>query len=448
MAAAQFKDHAAHAREVIDSVLKAADPGAALERRWVDPPAGPVMVLAFGKASMEMAGTALGHLAGRELVGIVTAVPERVNAAGLDERVAVYAADHPLPSARNIEAARMVVSLTAMFAQTHGDGGTVVALVSGGGSAHLTLPTGSLTLDDLRAVNAALQRAGAPIEDLNAVRKHTEELKGGRLATLAAPARVVSYIVSDVLGDRLDVIASGPLAPDPTTYQDALAVLDRFGIAGAAPRVTEHLRRGATRALPETPKPGDPVFGAVKNTIVANNEVAVEAAARAVRKLGFEVAGIRTGVEGDADAAGEMLARRAADLAAAPLGSAFVIGGETTVRVGAGVGKGGPSQEMALSAAVELARLDAASPRLRVRERAVLLTFSTDGVDGPTDAAGAVVTAETSRGLPALGIDPAAALQNHVSYTALERAGALIRTGPTGTNVNHVAVVLVYPAPG
>lgn len=446
MAVPRFQDHAAHARGVIDAVLKAADPGAALERHWVDPSAGPVMVLAFGKASVKMAGAALSHLADREVVGIVTAVPEQVGTVELDGQVAVYPVDHPLPSQRNVEAARMVASLTAMFAETHGDAGTLVALISGGGSAHLTLPAGRLSLEDLRTVNGALQRAGAPIQDLNAVRKHTEVLKGGRLAALAEPARVVSYIVSDVLGDRLDVIASGPLAPDPTTYANALGVLERFGVGDAAPAVTEHLRRGGAGELPETPKPGDPVFAAVTSTIVANNEVAVGAAAKAVTGLGLQVAGVRTGVDGDASAAGEMLARRGAELAAAAVGSAFVIGGETTVRVGEAGGKGGPSQEMALSAAVELERLDAGAPGLGLRERAVVLTFSTDGVDGPTDAAGAVVTVETSRGLRGLGIDPAAALGNHDSYTALDRVGALIRTGPTGTNVNHVAVVLVHPS--
>ena len=204
-------------------------------------------------------------------------------------------------------------------------------------------------------------------------------------------------------------------------------------------------RCGAAGLFPETPKPGDPIFANVRSTIIASNDTAVGAAAKAITRLGFQVAGVRTSADGQASAAGEMLAHRAAELAHAPTPSAFVLGGETTVRTGDAPGKGGPSQEMALAAAVQLERLAQASPGLRLPERAIVLTFSTDGVDGPTDAAGAVVTPATCPGLRELGLDPEAALRNHDSYTALDRAGALVRTGPTGTNVNHVAAVLVYP---
>lgn len=442
-----FKDHPQHARMLIDAVIAAAEPGRALVRHWVDPQPGPVLIVAIGKASLEMCAAAQGRLADRELLGIVTAVPERIATRTLDPRIAVYPADHPLPTERNVQAARMVAAVVEMFAQTHGASGTLVALISGGGSAHLTLPAGSLTLADLRAVNTALQRAGAPIQDLNAVRKHTEALKGGRLACLAAPARTEAYIVSDVLGDPLDSIASGPLAPDPSTYVMALAVLERFGVTAAAPAVTEHIRQGIAGKHDETPKPGDAVFAPVSSTIIANNEVAVAAAVNELERLGFQVVGTQTGVAGSPADAGRLLATHAAAMATRPGGAAFVMGGETTVQVGSSHGRGGPSQEMALACALELERLASGVPGRGLPGRVAVVTFSTDGVDGPTDAAGATVSTETCRQMRAAGVDPVAALENHDSHTALDRVDALIRTGPTGTNVNHVATVLVYPAP-
>ncbi|MCC6679153.1 MAG: DUF4147 domain-containing protein [Phycisphaerales bacterium] len=429
----RFEDHHRHAEAIIAAVLEAADPAATLARAWpgeLDDGAR-ATVIAIGKASLEMARAAMQRLGPALAGGVVIAVPERAGDTTHIGPLRVVPADHPWPTERNVAAAREVEVLA------HGirPGERVIVLISGGGSAHLTLPAGAISLEDLAAVTRALQRAGAPIQDLNAVRKHAERLKGGRLGVLLARADVRVFVLSDVMGDRLDVIASGPAAPDPTTYGDAIALLEYYRAAGTAPAVAEHLRRGARGELEETPKPGDPRLAAIRHTIIANNSTAVEAAARAGRKLGFEVVEVRLGVEGDAASAGRWLAARLREVTAARPGPvAVVLGGETTVDVQAARGTGGPSQELALAAAIELDG----------EERMAVLAFSSDGVDGPTDAAGAIVTGRARAQARERGVDLRESLSGHDSHGSLGAIGALVRTGPTGTNVNHIAIGLGY----
>jgi glycerate 2-kinase len=421
----RFTDHAQHAARLIDAALAAADPARALARHW-DPAldARPTVLLAVGKGSIPMARVALGRL-GKCRTALVTAPPDQTQDANL--RARVLPCDHPFPTARNVAAARDVVELASSTRPVE----TLVVLISGGGSAHLTLPADGLSVEDLASVTRSLQRAGATISDLNCVRKHCEGLKGGRLAAMSGAGSLAAYILSDVLGDKLDVISSGPTAPDPTTYSGALDVVARFGLMNSVPAVTSHLRRGAAGELDETPKAGHPAFGRVVNTIIASNRIVVEGVEQAARSLGFNVAGVQHAVEGEAAEVGRALAGRASAL---PPLSCWIIGGETTVTVGDGVGIGGPSQELALAAAVEL---DGSAGL-------ALLTFSTDGRDGPTDAAGAVVTGETCGLARASGLDPMRPLGEHDSYTLLDRVGALVRVPPTGTNLNHVAVLMRY----
>ena len=420
-----------YARIAIEATLRAADPRATLARAWVDPPPGPAFLVAIGKASVGMANEASIRLGKRLVDGVVIAVPERLTEARLPATIRVHSADHPLPSARNVDAARALLSSVRRFAETNPEG-TVVALVSGGGSAHLTLPAEGLSLEDLRAVSSALQRAGAPIRDLNAVRKHTEQLKGGRLAAAAFPARIAAYIVSDVMEDPLDVIASGPFSPDPTTFADAIKVLDRWSCRGVSAAVEAFLERGATGERAESPKEGDAVFARVQSTVVTNNRACVEAVRAALTAAGVAVISIEHGVEGDAADAGRRLARAIAGYAG-PRPACVIFGGETTVRVGASRGRGGPSQELALACAIELERSG-------IGDRAGVITFSSDGIDGPTGAAGAVVWASDIGWARAAGLDPEGSLAAHDSSTLLDRLSVLVRTGPTGTNVNHVAV--------
>lgn len=426
----QFDDHDAHIDALIRAALDAADPKKALAAHWpAELSQRSCTVVGAGKASLEMADQ-LAVLCGDSLLGgAVAVVPERLELGSADgsRSYAVYPAAHPLPDDRNIRAAQAI----AEAASNLGEGDTLIGLISGGGSAHLTLPADGLTLDDLRQIAKVLMEAGAPIQDLNAVRKHCEQLKGGGLARLGYPAAIHSFILSDVLGDPLDVIASGPTAPDPTTYADALAVLDRFGMRDAVPAVSAHLEAGAEGKLPETLKPGDPVFERVEHTIIGSNLMAVEAVESAAQSMGWEVGTVESGVEGEAGQVGQRLAALARERQSRR--ACHLFGGETTVTV-RGNGKGGRNTEMALAAAIALDGV----PDVAV------FTLATDGIDGPTDSAGAIVTGETCARARELGLDPQAYLEDNDSYSFFDRVGGLIKLGATGTNVNDVAGVLVY----
>lgn len=426
-----FADHPLHARALIAAALAAADPARALAAKLDVPGSEEVVLLAVGKAARFMALEALARLDHRVVAGIITAPPEHTGAAAFSPwPVEVFPCDHPLPTPRNTAAATKVRDLVAGVTPSQ----RLVLLISGGGSAYLCLPAPGIQLDDLTAITNALQRAGATIHELNTVRKHCEQLKGGRLGALSPARHLHAFILSDVMGDPLDTIASGPAAPDRSTYTEALRVLEKHGLVETAPAITNHLRRGSRVELPDTPKPGDPVFSRVTSTIIANNATVLRGVAEACRGLGFAVAGIDQVAEGDAAVVGRRLTAKAAQLpGTAP--ACYILGGETTVNVGTCRGKGGPSQEMALAFAAGLPA--------SLRDVA-LLTFSTDGRDGPTDAAGAVVSSETPAHARSKGMDLAAALAAHDSHTALDRLGVLIRTAPTGTNLNHVAVVLAY----
>lgn len=447
---------------VLDAVRVSADARSAVARGWdqsaIDSSGGPVLLIAIGKASLEMADAAAARLGHRLARGVVTAVPERIERSRLPRRLRVMPADHPLPTLRNQSAAETIAAELRAFALESSRDGLVLALLSGGGSAHLAWPWEGLTLDDLREMNTLLQRSGAPIGELNSVRKHTERLKGGRLAGLSAPARVEVLVLSDVVGDPLDVIASGPFAPDPTTFGDAARVLEARGLSERLPKVMVHLRRGLEGLIDENPKPGDPCFHRVAHRVLANNESAVNGAAESLRSRRIEVVASLYGVVGESGVMGRAFARSAIDwfrrtrvggrtVAARPGPMALVWGGETSVSVGNAAGTGGPNQEFAISAIDEL--LDEASRDTVLEElarRAAILAYSTDGIDGPTPAAGAKVlpgaigVARTSK------LDLKAALRSHDSSAALKAIGALLMTGPTGTNVNHISVIVFYPS--
>jgi glycerate 2-kinase len=411
---------------VVESALAAADPAHALRRHWDEPGEGPVHVLAVGKASIPMAAEAT-LLLGSRFAGGVCTCPPAYDRSTLDRAWTVFECDHPYPTPRNMAAAETVARFVAGLREP----ATLVVLLSGGASAHVAWPAQGLALDDLAGATRALQLAGASIRELNTVRKHCERLKGGRLAAMC-PTPIHAYVLSDVVGDPLDVIGSGPTAPDPTTYAQALAaVACRPGVP--AP-VLAHLRAGAAGRLLETPKPDDPCFRRVRHRVISSNRAVVAGVEAALRAQGLAIADTRTAVEGEASRIGSELASHALKQRPA-VPSAWVVGGEWTVTVGAAPGQGGPSQELALEAAVAL---DGQSG-------VCLVAFSTDGRDGPTDAAGAVVTGRTAAAIRNAGLDPAACLARHASHQALEGAGALVRVPATGTNLNHVAVLVVLP---
>lgn len=380
-----------------------------------------LLVLGGGKGAGRVAA-ALEALLGDRIDGGVVVTDDEAETS----HVRALRGDHPVPSERGVAGAREVLSL----AESAGERTLVLATITGGGSALLPAPAADVSLADLRATTTALLESGAPIHDINAVRKHLSALKGGQLARTAAPATVVGLVFSDVVGDDLNVIASGPTAPDDSTFADALTALARYDV-DAPERVRSRLNRGASGDLPETPNAADPVFDRVRNHVLADGFTALDAARTVAAERGYEPLILSSRVRGEAREAAKTHVAIAEECLATgnPVEPPAVVlsGGETTVTV-RGDGRGGPNQEFALSAAMELES-----------EAVALASVDTDGIDGATDAAGALVTAST---VDAPDEANAALATNDVS-PFLDARDALIETGPTGTNVNDLRVVVV-----
>ena len=426
------------AERIFLAALKEADPAAVIERRqeevrvrYRDGGFRRLLVVGFGKAASPMTHALLTGLDDLVTGGIVVTKYGHAKPS-LPEKIRVFEAGHPVPDTNGERATREVVELL----RGAGEDTLVVLLISGGGSALLVAPWHGITLDAKRLTTALLLRSGAEITALNTVRKHLSLVKGGRLAALAAPARILSLILSDVIGDPLDVIASGPTAPDPTTYGDALAVLTHLGLGETVPRsVLTVLRDGAAGLLPETPKPGNPLFERVEHIIVGSNRLAMDGALRAAVDLGLRAELAPGVVAGEAREAAARLARTALARrrqGAGNLTLCLISGGETTVTV-TGSGTGGRNMELALAFALEVEGIPGIT----------LLSAGTDGTDGPTDAAGAVVDGTTAALARAAGHDPAAYLANNDSYAFFRACGGLLMTGPTGTNVMDVQIILL-----
>lgn len=398
-----------------------------------------VLVLGYGKAGARMARGAEEAL-GTRLAGGVVAV--KAGHAEPCERVRILEAAHPVPDETSVRAARAV-----MEAARGADGRTLVlVLVSGGGSAILCAPYEkdgrSLSLADKAAVTRELLACGADIREINAVRRHLSAVKGGRLAEILAPATVVSLILSDVVGDELASIASGPTVPDPSTWSDALGIVRRFGIEGRIPAsARDLLEDGAAGRLPDTPKAGDPAFRKVRNIVLGSNRRAALAAEARARQLGYRTLYLGSRITGEAREIARAYLGMALDCAADGVPrsrpACLIAGGETTVTLRGG-GKGGRNQEMALSF---LAGLSDAEGRLA--ERVCFLSGGTDGNDGPTDAAGAFADTGLLEAARGAGLKPRDYLAANDSYAFFDRIGGLLRTGPTNTNVCDLQVVLV-----
>ncbi len=399
-----------------------------------------VVVLGGGKAVAGVVRALDDHLGAAIDAGQVV-VPEGSPAASSSiGAVDVEPGGHPFPTEAGAAATERVLGL----AETADEGTLVLAAISGGGSALLAAPSGNLTVESLRGVTQTLLEAGADIREINAVRKHCSAVKGGRLAAACAPATVVGIAVSDVVGDPLSVIASGPTAPDETTYRDAFTVLDRYDVD--APRVRAHLERGLTGGHPETPGPDAALFERVRNHVVASNRTALDAAAAVAAEHGFEPCILSSRVRGEAAAAASTHVAIAAEAAATgdPVEPPAVLlsGGETTVALGGtppsgdsgDTAAGGPNLEFALAATVELNEEHTGE-----QPSAVVAAVDTDGHDGSSEAAGGLVDAES--------VDDAAgardALARHDSLSYLARRRAALRTGATGTNVNDLRLVVV-----
>lgn len=431
------------AASVLEAALRAVDARAVIHRfvrrekdtLWVGKTAYDlrafcrIWVVGFGKASAAMA-QAVEEILQDRIEGGLVITPDGYGAPL--QRIRVAEASHPLPDHRGEEAARWLVGL--LREATEGD--LVVCLVSGGGSALLPLVAEGLTLEDEVRTTDLLLRSGATIVEVNAVRKHLSAVKGGWLARIAAPATVVALVLSDVPGGRLDAVASGPLAPDPTTYHDALTVLRRYGLGERVPeRVRRHLERGAAGEIPETPKPGDPAFQRVQTVVVGSVAQAADAATERAQALGYHTLVLTTDLEGEAREVGRVVAALAREEARADRPvlrpACLVLGGETTVRV-RGSGRGGRNQELALSAALGLVGA----------QNVLVVSFATDGTDGPTDAAGGVADGTTAERARLIGYDLRRSLEENDAYPCLDAVGDLLRTGPTRTNVNDLVLVL------
>jgi len=438
MSAPDWNDARDHLHALHAAALDAAAPGPAVRRhlsleadavvagphRVPIGPGGRVTMIAFGKASAGMARAALEALGGRITSGLV------VHPHGLDPGsswpagVRTIAAAHPVPDEGSLAAGEAACALLDGAREED----VALVLISGGGSALLERLQPGITLTDLQGITRALQRSGADIVELNTVRRALSQLKGGGLARRAAPARVVALMLSDVMGDRPEAIASGPTTPSPTGPADARRILEARGVAAVHPSACEALRRVAP---PEGPPPR------TWHVIAGSNRLAAEATAAAAEGLGFRALVMTQYLQGEARDAGRMIggiARTVRDIERpAPPPLCLVFGGETTVTV-RGSGRGGRNHEAALGAALAL---DGA-PRI------ALIAFGTDGVDGASDAAGARVTGETLGRARKAGLSPRAALEENDTDAFFRALDDQIVTGPTGTNVNDLAIALIY----
>lgn len=415
------------------SLLERVDLDDLLERPLED--FGRVAVVGVGKGAMAMAG-ALEPRLGEPLAEGLAVVPHGYRASFPEgepapRRVEVLEAGHPVPDEAGVEAARRALAM----AEGLGEDDLLLVLVSGGGSALWPAFAEGIALEDAQATFRLLLASGADIHALNTVRRHLSRIGGGRLAEAAHPASLLALVISDVVGDDLATISSGPTVPDPTTFEEAAGVLRRFGLWGRVPEaVRAHLERGLRGEAPETPKPGDPAFERTRTVLIGSNRDAREAARAEAERRGYAVVMHEAPVVGEAREAGRRLAAEA--LATPPeRPTCLVWGGETTVTV-TGEGRGGRNQELALGAALALESAG---------REVVLLSGGTDGIDGPTDAAGAWATRRTIEQARALGLDPLDHLARNDACPFFEALGQLVRTGPTHTNVMDVQVALLRP---
>lgn len=388
-----------------------------------------IVVVGCGKAAAPMAAAVEEILGDRIARGVAVTKYSHVQPT---RKIRIHEAGHPVPDDAGMAGAQAVLDHVRGLDPED----LVLVLISGGGSALTPAPVEGVTLAEKQALTKALLACGADIREMNTLRKHVSRFKGGQLARAAQPARVATLILSDIVGDPLDAIASGPTVPDPTTYADALGILDKYRIREEIPAAIRHrLEAGARGEFPETPKPDDPLFARVSNLIVGNNLQALEAARSEARALGFTPMILSSSVEGETREIARMHAALAREVRTSgnplPPPACLISGGETTVTL-RGTGKGGRNQEFVLAAALDIAGLP----------QTVILSAGTDGTDGPTDAAGAIADGDTCARSLTAGLNPRKALDANDAYPFFEKLGDLVITGPTKTNVMDVRLIL------
>lgn len=431
-------------RSILRAAVTAADPQEAVRRSmvrqgnllWVGKKrydletVRHIHIIGAGKAAVPMASAAEEVLEGKISGGLIVTPHGQT---GSLKRIRVLSAGHPIPDRKGLSAAEECLRQ----AGAAGKDDLVLVLLSGGASALLPAPVHGITLKNKQRVTELLLKSGAGISEINAVRKHLSRIKGGRLSAHIYPASSLTLILSDVLGNDLSAIASGPTAPDPSLFSDAIAILKQYHLLSRLPAaVRGHLSKGLRGRYPETPKPGDPIFDTAQHVIVCDNRRAVEAAMAQAQALGFQAAVLTTSLQGEAREVARVFGAMAHEIHRfdRPLSrpACVLAGGELTVTV-KGRGRGGRAQEFALSAALDVAGLP----------KTTVIGFGTDGLDGPTEAAGAVADGTTVERALKAGLDPVKALANHDSYPFFKSLGDLILTGPTGTNVNDLYLLLM-----
>lgn len=421
---------------ILNAGLKAANlqeaVKSALRRLSETKNANRIFVIGFGKGSVQMAIGCEKMLGKRIFKGVVIA-PTGVRNKKL-KRIKVLEGTHPIPSEINLASTKELLSIVSEAKRDD----LVICLISGGGSALFMLPADGISLEDKKVTTDLLLRSGASIEEINIIRKHISKVKGGQLLKFINEARVISLIASDVVGDPVEFIASGPTSPDSSTFHDALRILTKYNLLEKIPEsVSKRIKEGAEGKIPETPKPGDKIFEKVKNIVVASNIRSLESMEAKAKNLGYNSKIISSYIQGESREVGKVLSAIVKQVmfynSPVRKPACLIFGGETTVTV-KGKGKGGRNQELVLSVMIEL----------RKNKNFVFASMGSDGIDGYSDAAGAVIDDTTFERALNLGLNPEKYLENNDSYNFFKPLGALIFTGPTGTNVNDFIVTLIF----
>lgn len=432
------------ARRIFYAGLKAVDPAKAVKRymerkgkvlkvgckKYNLDEFNHIFVIGMGKAGFPMAKAVEETLEDKITEG---AVVVRYGYGGKLKKIRILEASHPIPDEAGVRATEQIASLI----KDTDEKDLVICLISGGGSALLSAPVDGVSLKEKQITTQLLLKCGASIQEINTIRKHLSWIKGGQLAKLTYPSHLQTLILSDVVGDELDAIASGPTVPDSTTFKECWRIIKKYNIQSQLPEsVIRHIKMGKEGKLPETPKPGDPIFKKVDNLIIASNILALKAAREEAVKLGYNCLILSSSIQGEAREVAKVHTAIAKEISLTgnPISAPACIlsGGETTVQV-RGKGMGGRNQEFSLAACIQIKGV----------EKVLLLSAASDGTDGPTDAAGAFVDGSTWSRAIKMGLDPEKFLNNNNSYQFFKKLGDLFLTGPTNTNVMDLHILLV-----
>lgn len=386
-----------------------------------------VFVIGAGKASGRMA-EAIEALLSDCISGGLIIVPENTVNYFMLERVEIQGGGHPLPTDQSITSTRALLKLITSSPTD----ALIISLISGGGSSLLSLPASPLTVQDIQQITTLLMESGVPITEMNTIRKHLSDIKGGYLSSQIYPRQHISLLISDIPTDQLDMIASGPTLPDSTTFQDAAEILTKYSLWSVVPpRVKKRIKDGIQGSIPDTPKPTDPIFSSTLTELIGNNRLVCEAAQQAAQQMNLTAQIIATDWQGEAREIGQKIGELANRLPNTDMPQVIIIGSETTVTV-SHPGKGGRNTEL----------ITATLPFLKRYDGLVVASLATDGIDGPTPYAGAIADHESIQRATTLNLSPTELLETNSTYTLFEALNDHILTGPTHTNVRDITIVV------